>query len=95
MKTKQQLKMCEECITHIELNAYQSNLKLYFLLLSRIFIPNDKRPITMVSVGTVCFQEEIFEHRCWTDITEARNDNGTSVYTPSITTVSNNDYNNH
>ena len=30
---------CEECITHTELNAYQSNLKIDFLLLSRTFLP--------------------------------------------------------
>ena len=32
-------KMCEECITHTELNAHQSNLKIDFLLLSRTFLP--------------------------------------------------------
>ena len=31
--------MCEEHITHTELNAHQSNLKIDFLLLSRTFLP--------------------------------------------------------
>ena len=31
--------ICEERITHIELNAHQSNLKIDFLLLSRTFLP--------------------------------------------------------
>ena len=39
MKTKQQLKMCKESITHIELNTHHSKLKINFLLLSRTFLP--------------------------------------------------------
>ena len=30
---------CEERITHTELNAYQSNLKIDFLLFTRTFLP--------------------------------------------------------
>ena len=32
-------KMSEECITHTELNAHQSNLNIDFLLLSKTFLP--------------------------------------------------------
>ena len=32
-------KMCEERITHTELNAHQSNLNIDFLLLSKTFLP--------------------------------------------------------
>ena len=31
--------MCEERITHTELNAHQSNLNIDFLLLSKTFLP--------------------------------------------------------
>ena len=36
---KTNTKMCEEHITHTELNVHQSNLKMDFLLLSRTFLP--------------------------------------------------------
>ena len=55
-------KMCEERITHIELNAHQSNLNIDFLLLSKTFLPVGvayKRPKTMVSVDTVRFHGKV------------------------------------
>ena len=49
----------------------------------------------MFSVEKVCFQGEVSEHYCQTDITEVQNDNVTKYmqYTPSIAPVSNSDYN--
>ena len=57
-------KMCEERITHTELNAHQSNLNIDFLLhvLSRLSYQSVlpiKRPTTMVSVDTVHFQGKV------------------------------------
>ena len=54
--------MCEEHITHTELNVHQSNLKIDSYYSQGLFYQSVlpiKRPTTMVSVDTVRFQGKV------------------------------------
>jgi len=61
-KAKQKPKICEEHITHIELNMHQSNLKISFLLLSRTCLPVDIADKTTNNYSFGAFLRQNFQN---------------------------------
>ena len=74
--------MCEECVTHNELNAHESYIKIDFLLLARTLLPvYFAQSKTMVLVNTVRFQGKL------SDFFKALRTNILPVYFAQSTTM--------